>query len=500
MIDLLNHLLLGFSTALMPINLMYCLVGAFLGTLIGVLPGIGPAATIAMLLPITFNAPPISSMIMLAGIYYGAQYGGSTTSILLNIPGEASSVVTCLDGYQMARQGRAGVALSLSALGSFAGGCLATVMITLFSPPLAEFALKFGPAEYFSLMLLGLVGAAILAHGSPMKAIAMILLGILLGLVGTDVSSGIPRFSFGIRQLSDGIGFVVVAMGVLGFAEIISNLELKEKREVFSGRKRGLMPTRADLKASWKPVLRGSVLGSLIGILPGGSATLASFASYAVEKRVAKDPTRFGKGAIEGVAGPETANNAASQTSFIPMLTLGIPSNAVMALMLGAMMIQGISPGPLVMTEHSRLFWGIITSMWVGNLMLLALNLPLIGIWIRMLTIPYRLLFPSIVVFIAIGAYSLNNDPVDVVLAVLFGLLGCIFHKLGCEPAPLLLGFILGPIMEEHLRRAMRLSRGDPTVFFTQPLSLAMLIIAAFLMVLMIAPGIQRKREEVFKE
>jgi putative tricarboxylic transport membrane protein len=500
MIDLVNHLLLGFSTALLPINLMYCLVGAILGTLIGVLPGIGPAATIAMLLPLTFNAPPISSMIMLAGIYYGAQYGGSTTSILLNIPGEASSVVTCLDGYQMARQGRAGVALSVSALGSFAGGCVATVMITLFSPPLAEFALRFGPAEYFSLMLLGLVGAAILAHGSPMKAIAMIVLGILLGLVGTDVSSGLPRFSFGIRQLSDGIGFVVVAMGVLGFAEIISNLELKEKRDVFKGRRKGLLPSRADLNASWKPALRGSVLGSLIGILPGGSATLASFASYAVEKRVAQDRSRFGQGAIEGVAGPETANNAASQTSFIPMLTLGIPSNAVMALMLGAMMIQGISPGPLVMTEHSRLFWSIIASMWVGNLMLLALNLPLIGIWIRMLTIPYRLLFPSIAVFIAIGAYSLNSDSFDVVLAVLFGLLGCIFHKLGCEPAPLLLGFILGPIMEEHLRRAMRLSRGDPTVFITQPLSLAMLIIAAFLLVLMIAPGIQHKREEVFKE
>ena len=499
MTDLLNNLVLGFGTALMPINLLFCLIGVFLGTLIGVLPGIGPSATIAMLLPITFNVPPVSSLIMLAGIYYGAQYGSSTTSILLNIPGEASSVVTCLDGYKMARQGRAGAALGISALGSFVGGCFATIIIALFSPPLAEFALKFGSTEYFSLMVLGLVGAAILAQGSPIKAIAMILLGLLLGLAGTDVSSGIYRFSFGIPELSDGIGFVVVAMGMFGFSEIISNLESKEKREVFTRRVKGLMPTRADLKASWKPVLRGSVLGSFLGILPGGGALLGSFASYTLEKRLAKDPSRFGNGAIEGVAGPETANNAGAQTSFIPLLTLGIPSNVVMALMLGAMMIQGIVPGPQVMTEQSKLFWGIITSMWVGNLMLLALNLPLIGIWVRLLTVPYRFLYPSILLFIAIGAYSLSNAPFDVALAAFFGVLGYIFVKLGCEPAPFLLGFILGPLMEENLRRAMRISRGDPTVFIRRPISLTMLIIAAFLLLLMIAPGIRRKREKAFQ-
>ncbi len=499
MTDLLNNLVLGFGTALMPINLLFCLIGVFLGTLIGVLPGIGPSATIAMLLPITFNVPPVSSLIMLAGIYYGAQYGSSTTSILLNIPGEASSVVTCLDGYKMARQGRAGAALGISALGSFVGGCFATIIIALFSPPLAEFALKFGSTEYFSLMVLGLVGAAILAQGSPIKAIAMILLGLLLGLAGTDVSSGIYRFSFGIPELSDGIGFVVVAMGMFGFSEIISNLESKEKREVFTRRVKGLMPTRADLKASWKPVLRGSVLGSFLGILPGGGALLGSFASYTLEKRLAKDPSRFGNGAIEGVAGPETANNAGAQTSFIPLLTLGIPSNVVMALMLGAMMIQGIVPGPQVMTEQSKLFWGIITSMWVGNLMLLALNLPLIGIWVRLLTVPYRFLYPSILLFIAIGAYSLSNAPFDVALAAFFGVLGYIFVKLGCEPAPFLLGFILGPLMEENLRRAMRISRGDPTVFIRRPISLTMLIIAAFLLLLMIVPGIRRKREKAFQ-
>jgi putative tricarboxylic transport membrane protein len=500
MMDILNNLSLGFGTALAPMNLLYCLIGVFLGTLIGVLPGIGPSATVAMLLPITFSIPPVSSMIMLAGIYYGAQYGGSTTAILLNIPGEPNSLVTCLDGYQMARQGRAGSALCIAALGSFVGGCLATVVIILFSPPLAEFALKFGSAEYFSLMVLGLVGAAILAQGSSIKAIAMILLGILLGLVGTDVSSGIPRFIFGISKLYDGVGFVALAMGVLGFTEIVSNLEHEEKREVFTRRVKGLISTWADLKASWKPVLRGTLVGSCTGILPGGGALLGTFASYALEKRIAKDPSRFGKGAIEGVAGPETANNAASQTSFIPLLTLGIPTNNVMALMLGALMIQGISPGPQVMKEHAMLFWGIIASMWVGNLMLLVLNLPLIGMWVRLLMIPYRLLYPSIVLFIATGAFTLNNDPFDVVLVVIFGLLGYMFSKLGCPPAPLMMGFILGPMMEENLRRAMRISRGDPTVFFTRPLSLVMLICAATLLVLMIAPGVRRKRERVFSE
>jgi len=500
MMDLLNNLILGFGVAISPMNLLYCLSGALIGTLIGVLPGIGPAATIAMLLPMTFKVSPVSALIMLAGIYYGAMYGGSTTSILVNIPGEAASVVTCLDGYQMARQGRAGPALAISALGSFFAGSVATLIITLFAPPLAEFALKFGPAEYFSMMVLGLMAAVVLARGSLLKAIAMIVLGLFLGLIGTDVNSATRRFTFGITDLSDGISFVVIAMGMFGFAEIITNLEVKEKREVFTSGVRGLMPTRADIKASWKAVLRGTVLGSLLGILPGGGAVLSSFASYTLEKRLSSDPSRFGKGAIEGVAGPESANNAGAQTSFIPLLTLGIPSNVVMALMLGAMTIQGIIPGPRVMVERPELFWGMISSMWVGNLMLLMLNLPLIGIWIRLLRVPYRFLFPAILLFISIGAYSLNNSPFDVGLAAGFGLLGYVFAKLDCEPAPLLLGFILGPMMEESMRRAMMISRGDPTVFLTRPISLAMLLMAAFLLLLTIAPAVRHKREEAFQE
>jgi putative tricarboxylic transport membrane protein len=498
--NIFNHLVFGFGVALTPMNLLYCLGGVMIGTLIGVLPGIGPAATVAMLLPVTMSLSPVTALIMLAGIYYGAMYGGSTTSILVNLPGEAASVVTCLDGYAMARQGRAGPALSISALGSFFAGCVATMIIVLFAPPLARLALKFGSAEYFSLMVLGLVVAAVLASGSLLKAIAMIVLGLLLGIVGTDVNTGVQRFSFGIPELSDGIGFVVVAMGMFGFAEIISNLGVKERRELFTSNVTGLMPTRDDLKASWKPVLRGTAVGSLLGILPGGGAVISAFASYAMEKRLARDPSRFGKGAIEGVAGPESANNAAAQTSFIPLLTLGIPSNAVIALMLGALMIQGIAPGPQVMTERPELFWGLIVSMWIGNLMLVVLNLPLIGIWIRLLTVPYRFLFPAILLFICIGAYSINNNAIDVILAAGFGLLGCVFSKLGCEPAPLLLGFILGPMMEENLRRAMLLSRGDPMVFLTRPISLAMLVAAAFLLVLIIAPAIQRKREEALRE
>lgn len=498
--DLFNNLILGFSVCLTPVNLLYCFLGAALGTLIGVLPGIGPTATIGMLLPITFKLSPVTALIMLAGIYYGAQYGGSTTSILINLPGEASSVVTCLDGYAMARKGRAGPALAIAALGSFFAGCVATLIITMFAPPLAEFALKFGSAEYFSMMVLGLIAAVVLAHGSLLKAIAMVFLGLLLGLVGTDVNSGIRRFDFGISDLSDGIGFVAVAMGLFGYAEIIANLELKGKRAVITTDVHGLMPTRADLKASWKAVLRGTGLGSILGILPGGGAVVSSFASYTLEKRVAADPSRFGKGAIEGVAGPESANNAAAQTSFIPLLTLGLPSNAVMALMLGAMTIHGIAPGPQVMNERPELFWSLITSMWIGNIMLVVLNLPLIGIWVRLLTVPYRLLFPAILLFCCIGVYSLNNSPFDVVLTAVFGLLGYIFIKVDCEPAPLLLGFILGPMMEEHLRRAMLLSRGDPTVFFTRPISLAMLVVAAFLLLLIIAPTVRRKREEAFQE
>jgi putative tricarboxylic transport membrane protein len=499
-LQFLHNLALGFSVALQWWNLLYCLIGVLLGTLIGVLPGIGPVATIAMLLPVTFGLSPTTSLIMLAGIYYGAQYGGSTTSILVNIPGEASSVVTCLDGYQMARQGRAGPALATAAIGSFFAGCVSTVVVAMFAPPLAGIALKFGPAEYFSLMVFGLVAATVLAHGSLLKAIAMVLLGLLLGLVGTDVSSGAMRFTFGIYELADGIGFVGVAMGLFGIAEIVANLEVKEAREVFTDKVGRLMPTREDWKRMWKPILRGTALGSALGILPGGGALLASFGAYALEKKVSRHGHEFGTGAIEGVAAPESANNAGAQTSFIPMLTLGIPSNVVMALMIGAMMIQGIVPGPRVMTEKPELFWGLITSMWIGNLMLVILNLPLIGIWIKLLTVPYRILYPSILVFMAIGVYSLSNSPFDVLLMALFGILGVIFVKLECEPAPLILGFVLGPMMEENLRRAMLLAHGDATVLVTKPISAGFLIAAIILLGIVLAPTIRKKREEVFVE
>jgi putative tricarboxylic transport membrane protein len=498
--SLFTNLGLGFSVALNGWNLLYCLMGVLLGTLIGVLPGIGPVATIAMLLPVTFTLNPTSALIMLAGIYYGAQYGGSTTAILVNIPGESSSVVTCLDGYQMARQGRAGAALGVAALGSFFAGCVSTVIIALFAPPLAEVALKFGPAEYFSLMTLGLIAATVLAHGSLVKAIAMVLLGLLLGLVGTDVNSGVARFSFGISELTDGIGFVSVAMGVFGFAEIISNLEKTDQREIFVKKVTGLLPTWQDIKDCTPSVLRGTALGSALGILPGGGALLASFAAYTLEKKVSWNSANFGKGAIQGVAAPESANNAGAQTSFIPLLTLGIPSNPVMALMIGAMMIQGIAPGPQVMTERPQLFWGMIASMWVGNLMLVVLNLPMIGMWIKLLTVPYRWLYPSILLFCAIGVYSVQNSPFDVMQTAVFGVVGYIFVKLECEPAPLILGFILGPLMEENLRRAMLLSRGDWFVFFQRPISLGMLLVAALLLAVVLAPAVRKKREEAFVE
>jgi putative tricarboxylic transport membrane protein len=498
--SIFSNLALGFGVALTPINLLYCLIGVLLGTLIGVLPGIGPVATIAMLLPVTFSLSPITALIMLAGIYYGAQYGGSTSAILVNLPGESSSVVTCLDGYQMARQGRAGVALATAAIGSFFAGCVATLIVAMFAPPLAEVALKFGPSEYFSLMVLGLVAAVVLAHGSVLKAIAMVILGLLLGLVGTDVNSGVLRFAFGISELADGIGFVTVAMGIFGIAEIITNLELKDEREVFTNKVTNMFPTREDFKRMWKPILRGTFLGSALGILPGGGALLASFGAYTLEKKVSKYGSEFGKGAIEGVAAPEAANNAGAQTSFIPLLTLGIPSNAVMALMIGAMMIQGIAPGPQVMTEKPQLFWGMIASMWVGNLMLIVLNLPMIGLWIKLLKVPYRILFPSILVFMAIGVYSLSNNPFDCLLMMLFGLLGYVFTKLECEGAPLLLGFILGPLMEENLRRAMLLSRGDPIVFFTKPISAGFLIASIVLLIILLLPNIRKKREEAFVE
>jgi len=500
--DLIHNLSLGFGVAFTVQNLLYAFGGAVLGTLIGVLPGLGPVATIAMLLPSIYALDATPALIMLAGIYYGAQYGGSTTAILINVPGESSSVVTAIDGYQMARQGRAGSALAAAGLGSFFAGCVGTVVIAAFAPPLTELAFKFGPAEYFSLMVLGLIGAVVLASGSLLKAIAMIILGLLLGQVNTDVISGTPRFSFDIPELTDGIGFVAIAMGVFGFGEIIANLGMPaESREVFTKDVKGLWPTKRDFQEAWPSVLRGTAIGSILGILPGGGALLASFASYTMEKKLTRNPSRpFGKGAIQGVAGPESANNAGAQTSFIPMLTLGIPPNAVMALMVGAMTIKGIQPGPQVMTSNPQLFWGLIASMWVGNLMLIILNLPLIGIWIKLLTVPYRFLFPAIMVFCTIGLYTLNNNAFDVYMGAGFALVGYIFYKLGCEPAPLLLGFILGPMMEENLRRALLLSRGDWGTFMTRPLSAGLLIAAALMVVVVALPSVKRKREEAFQE
>ncbi|MFO1350103.1 MAG: tripartite tricarboxylate transporter permease [Gammaproteobacteria bacterium] len=498
--DLLANLALGFSVALTPWNLLYCLVGVLLGTLIGVLPGLGPVATIAMLLPATFALPPLSALIMLAGIYYGAQYGGSTSAILINLPGESSSVVTALDGYQMARQGRAGAALATAAIGSFSAGTVATLLLALFAPPLADIALKFGPAEYFSLMVLGLVASVVLAQGSLLKALGMIVLGLLLGLVGTDINSGLPRYTFDRPELADGISFVVVAMGMFGLGEIIRNLEHAEARSLLMKRVTGLWPTRDDFKRIAAPIARGTLLGSALGILPGGGAMLASFAAYSLEKKVHRGPVPFGQGAIEGVAAPESANNAGAQTSFIPMLTLGIPSNPVMALMIGALIIHGIQPGPAVMKEQPELFWGIIVSMWIGNLFLVVLNLPLIGLWVRLVSVPYHFLYPAILVFCAIGVYSLNNNVFDVYLMALFGLLGYVLVKLDCEPAPMLLGFILGPMMEEYLRRALLLAHGDPLVFVQRPISAALLIMAALALVAVLSPAIQAKREEAFQE
>jgi putative tricarboxylic transport membrane protein len=498
--ELLANLALGLQAAFTPINLFYCLVGVVLGTAIGVLPGLGPVATIAMLLPATFALPPVSSLIMIAGIYYGAQYGGSTTAILVNLPGETSSVVTAMDGYQMARQGRAGVALATAAIGSFFAGTVCTLLVAAFGPPLATIALKFGPADYFSLMVLGLMASIVMAHGPLLNAIGMIVFGLLLGLIGTDVTSGAQRYTFGLPELADGIGFVIVAMGMFGVGEIVRNLETEGTRELTTKRITGLMPTREDFKRIIAPILRGTALGAALGILPGGGPTLASFSAYSLEKKVSKHPGRFGKGAIEGVAGPEAANNAGAQMSFIPMLTLGIPSNPVMALMIGAMIIQGIQPGPSVMVEQPALFWGLIVSMWIGNLLLLVLNLPLIGLWVKMVRAPYHLLYPAILVFCAIGVYSLNNATFDVYLMALFGLLGYIFAKLECEPAPMLLGYILGPMMEEFLRRAMLLSRGDPLVFLTRPISAVLLVAAALLLCAVLLPAFRKTREEAFQE
>ncbi len=501
--DLINHLSLGFEVAFTAQNLLYAFLGCLLGTLIGVLPGLGPVTTIAMLLPATYALPPVAALIMLAGIYYGAQYGGSTTAILVNLPGEASSIVTAIDGYQMARRGRAGPALAAAGIGSFIAGCFGTLVLAAFAVPLTEVAFMFGPAEYFSLMVFGLIGAVVLASGSLLKAVGMIILGLLLGLVGTDVNSGVARYSFDIPELTDGISFIVIAMGLFGYGEVIQNLShSEEKRELFLNKVTCLFPTKEDFKNMLPAVFRGTALGSALGILPGGGALLSSFAAYTIEKKTKLKPGEvpFGQGNIRGVAAPESANNAGSQSSFIPLLTLGIPPNPVMALMVGAMTIHNIQPGPQVMSSNPELFWGLIASMWIGNAMLVILNLPLIGIWVKLLTIPYRWLFPAIVLFCALGVYTTNNNVFDIWMIGLFGCIGYVFIKFGMEPAPLLLGLILGPMMEENLRRAMLLSRGDWSVFVTRPISATLLLLAAGLLLVVLMPSIKKRREEAFVE
>jgi TctA family transporter len=495
--DLFANLIFGFEVAFSLQNLLYCLIGVTVGTLIGVLPGIGPLGTIAMLMPITYSVSPVSALIMLAGIYYGAQYGGSTTAILVNLPGETSAVMTCIDGYQMARQGRAGPALAIAAIGSFFAGTVGTLLIALAGPPLAEVALKFGSAEYFSLMLMGLVAAAVLAQGDMVKSLAMVVLGLLLGIVGTDVNTGVQRFSFGVPELSDGIGFIVVAVGVFAIGEIVNNLGDSEKRSVFAAKVSHLFPSKDDFKRSIGPILRGTGIGAFFGVLPGTGPAIASFASYMVEKKIADDPSRFGNGAIEGVAAPEAANNADAQCKFIPMLTLGLPASGVMALMLGAMQIQGIQPGPQVMTQRPELFWGLIASMWIGNLMLVVLNLPMIGLWVKLLQVPYRLLFPAIMAFSAIGIFSVNNSSFEIYLTAAFGVFGFISVKLGFPMAPLLLGFVLGPMMEENLRRAMLMSGGDPSVFVRRPLSAVFILATALILLIMVAPAVRQRRAEI---
>jgi putative tricarboxylic transport membrane protein len=498
--DLFSNLALGLSTALQLNNLLFCLIGVIIGTAIGVLPGIGPIPTVALLLPFTFGLEPTSAFIMLAGIFYGAQYGGSTTAILVNVPGETSSTVTCLDGYQMAKQGRAGPALAIAAIASFYAGTIATVVMCLLSLPLSKLALKFTAVEYFSLLVLGLLAAVILAHGSVMKALAMVLIGLMLGLVGIDVSSGAPRMTFGIADLGDGLDFVPVAMGLFGLGEIMANLERPQTRKVVSQKIRDLIPSWADLKAAFPAMTRGTAIGCILGVLPGGGAALPPFTAYAVEKKWARDPSRFGHGAIEGVAGPEAANNAGAQTSFIPLLTLGIPANALMALMIGALMMHGIQPGPQIMTEQPQLVWGVIASMWTGNLMLLIINLPLVGIWVSMLKIPYRLLFPAIALLCCVGTYAIANSVFNIWLMLGCAVIGYFFIKVGAEPAPLLLGLVLGPQLEENFRRAMLLSDGDFMVFLQRPISATLLGVAALLILVLLSPAVLKKRKEALAE
>jgi len=498
--DIFANLELGFASAFQPVNLLYCFLGVLLGTIIGVLPGIGPLATMAMLLPLTFGLDPTTSLIMLAGIYYGSQYGGSTTAILLNLPGESSSAVTTIDGYQMARRGRAGPALAAAGLSSFFAGTVATIVIAVVARPLTAMALSFGPAEYFSLMMVGLVSSIALASGSVIKAIAMICLGLLLGLTGTDISTGVPRFTFGSLDLLDGFDFVAIAVGMFGIGEILRNLETSSSGGGVISKVGRLWPSKSDFMRMLGPSVRGTVIGSFLGVLPGGGALLSSFVAYNVEKKVSKNSSEFGKGAIEGVAAPEAANNAGAQTSFIPMLSLGIPSNVVMAMMIGAMVMQGIVPGPNVVTSHPDLFWGLIVSMWIGNAMLVVLNLPLVGIWVTLLRVPYDVLFPSIIAFCCIGVFSVENSAFSVNVIIGAGLAGYFLVKIGCELPPFILGFILGPMLEEHFRRAMLLSAGDLFVFVQRPISAVLLLIALATLVAVCLPAVSRKRTEVFVE
>jgi TctA family transporter len=498
--DLFGNLGLGIETAIRPENLLYCFIGVVLGTAVGVLPGIGPTATIALLLPITFNLDAASALIMLAGIYYGAQYGGSTTAILINLPGESSAAVTAIDGHEMARKGRAGPALATAAIGSFIAGTVATLVIVLFAPPLAGIALTFGSPELFTLVVLGLIASITLARGSTVKALAMIVLGLLFGTVGQDTFTGASRFTFGVRELDSGINFVSVAVGMFGIAEILRNLEDEKTRKLVTKTISGLLPTREDLRRIAAPIMRGTVLGSALGILPGAGHVLASFGAYSIEKRISRRKEEFGHGAIEAVAAPESANNAAAQTSFIPLLTLGLPAHPVMALMFGALVIHGIAPGPSVIDREPELFWGLIVSMWVGNLFLLLLNLPLIGIWVRMLTIPYRMLFPAIIAFSAIGTFSLGLNAWNVFAIAFFGILGYVLIKLGCEPAPFLLGFVLGPLLEDHLRRSLIISRGDPSIFVSTPTSTFLVVLTMVALLIAVVPSFRRRREEVFRE
>jgi putative tricarboxylic transport membrane protein len=498
--DLLGNLALGFGVAFTAQNLLYAFFGCVLGTLVGVLPGIGPVAAMSLLLPVTFNATPEAGIIMLAGIYYGSMYGGSTTAILVNIPGEAASVVTCLDGYKMARQGRAGPALGIAAIGSFIAGTFAVLGLMLVAPSLARFAVKFGPAEYFSLMVLGLSILAYLSHGSLVKALIMACFGLVLGLVGLDSITGAPRLTFDQMELVDGIGLVPIVMGLFGIAEILSNLEQTLTRSVMVSNIRNLLPSRQDWKESAGPLARGSILGFLLGILPGGGAVIASFVSYALEKKISKTPEKFGHGAIAGVAGPEAANNAAAGGGFIPLLTLGIPPNVVMALLLGAFIVHGLQPGPLLMVQNPGVFWGIVASMYIGNVMLLILNLPLVGLWVQVLKVPYRILFPLILLFCLIGVYSISNAIFDLYVMIAFGVLGYLMRKFGYEPAPLVLAFVLGPLMENNLRKALIISDGSFKIFVERPISLTCLVIALAILLSPLLPRLRARRKEIAVE